>query len=61
MRIVFDFDDTLATSKNIVVATKDGATKLAKAKFTYIYREEGDELKIVLHNSGLTPNGIQIE
>jgi len=29
---VFDFDDTLATSKNIVVATKDGATKKLNAE-----------------------------
>ena len=29
---VFDFDDTLATSKNIVIATKDGATKQLNAE-----------------------------
>jgi len=37
---------------------KDGAGKVANAKFTYIYRRGDDgKLKILLHNSGFTPAG----
>lgn len=39
--------------------TKDGVDKEANAKFTYIWERGADgELKIILHNSGLTPAGV---
>ncbi|CEL95942.1 unnamed protein product [Vitrella brassicaformis CCMP3155] len=39
---------------------KDGSEKRAHAKFTYLYRRnpESGKLEIVLHNSGLTPEGV---
>jgi len=38
--------------------SKNGAGKVANAKFTYIYKRGRDgKLKILLHNSGFTPAG----
>ena len=37
--------------------TKDGQTKDVHAKFTYIYRMTAQGVKIVTHNSGITPTG----
>jgi len=40
--------------------SKDGKNKIANAKFTYIYKRDAEgQLKIVLHNSGFTPAGIE--
>jgi len=38
--------------------TNNGQTKVANAKFTYVYREQEGQLQILLHNSGLTPEGM---
>ncbi len=38
---------------------KDGGARVAHAKFTYVYKRVNDKLFIVLHNSGLTPRGIE--
>jgi hypothetical protein len=40
--------------------TKDGKTRMAKAKFSYVYRRKAgvQGLLIATHNSGITPEGI---
>jgi len=40
--------------------TKDGKTRMAKAKFSYVYRRKAGHqgLLIATHNSGITPEGI---
>jgi hypothetical protein len=38
---------------------KDGQRKVAHAKFTFIYERGENGLVIKLHNSGLTPEGIE--
>ena len=40
--------------------TKDGKTRVAKAKFSYVYRRKTGHpgLLIATHNSGITPEGI---
>merc|ERR1711907_367407 len=41
---------------------KGGRTKIANAKFTYIiHRTPEDGVQLVLHNSGLTPEGVVLE
>eukprot|EP00277_Geminigera_cryophila_P032898 CAMPEP_0173122580 /NCGR_PEP_ID=MMETSP1102-20130122/54273_1 /TAXON_ID=49646 /ORGANISM="Geminigera sp., Strain Caron Lab Isolate" /LENGTH=399 /DNA_ID=CAMNT_0014030019 /DNA_START=30 /DNA_END=1229 /DNA_ORIENTATION=+ len=42
--------------------TKDGVTKAAKAKFSYLYvRKNGhNNLLITTHNSGITPQGVTV-
>merc|ERR1712193_546678 len=41
---------------------KGGMTKIANAKFTYIiHRTADDGVKLALHNSGLTPNGVVLK
>jgi len=42
--------------------TKDGVTKAAKAKFSYLYRRKRGHpnLLITTHNSGITPQGVTV-
>jgi hypothetical protein len=40
--------------------TKGGVTKEAYAKFTYLVRKTADGVKIITHNSGLTPKGVVV-
>jgi hypothetical protein len=54
---VQDYDGTISASGYYTfnLTGHDGSQNVANAKFTYIYDQEG---KILLHNSGLTPEGI---
>jgi len=56
--VIFLADDTAAYSGYYsLTLAKDGVTKDVYAKFTYVLRKAGNGLKIVLHNTGLTPTG----
>ena len=38
--------------------TKAGVTKDVYAKFSYVFRMTHDGVKIIAHNSGITPEGV---
>ena len=49
----------LYTGYYVFQLTKDGKTQVVNAKFTYLYEKGRDgKLRIIHHNSGLTPEGI---
>jgi len=61
--------EVIVLSDNIVVVNgyydfrlvKAGVEKIAHAKFTFIFQRNSEgQLEIVTHNSGLTPQGIEI-
>merc|ERR1712139_57800 len=56
--VIFLADDTASYSGYYVFAlTKGRVTKDVYAKFTYILRKTPNGVKIVTHNSGVTPTG----
>jgi nitrate/nitrite transporter NarK len=56
--VLFICDDHASYSGYYKFAiTKDGATKDVFAKFTFIFRMTENGVKIVTHNSGITPKG----
>jgi hypothetical protein len=56
--VLFISDDHASYSGYYKFAiTKDGETKDVFAKFTFIFRMTDDGVKIVTHNSGITPKG----
>jgi hypothetical protein len=60
--VIFLAEDTVAYSGYYVftLTSKDGVTKDATAKFTYILRKTPSGVKIVTHMSGLTPTGVVV-
>ena len=66
----FNAEDVIVISPTVAVYNgyyafkleKGGVTNIANAKFTFMYRKDAaGKWKIVLHNSGFTPEGLVVE